>query len=101
MRFDKFTFKAQESVEVAAETARRLSNQEIDTAHLLLGMISVGESIALSMLEKLGVDISSFRRQIEAILEKKPKVEGQRLPRNIYLRTCAAYSTRHSLKQGS
>ena len=39
MRFDKFTFKAQESVEVAAETARRLKNQEIDTAHLLLGML--------------------------------------------------------------
>ena len=76
MRFDKFTFKTQEAVEVAAETARRLKNQEIDTAHLLLGMISVEESIVLSILEKIGVDIASFRRQIEAILEKKPKVEG-------------------------
>ncbi|MBL7131630.1 MAG: ATP-dependent chaperone ClpB [Candidatus Omnitrophica bacterium] len=76
MRFDKFTFKAQEAVEAAAETARRLKNQEIDTAHLLLGMISLEESIALSILEKIGIDIPSFRRQIEAILEKKPKVEG-------------------------
>ena len=76
MKFDKFTFKAQEAVEVAAETARRLKNQEIDTAHLILGMISVDESIALSILEKIGVDISPFRRQTEAILEKKPKVEG-------------------------
>ena len=77
MKFDKFTFKAQEAVEMAAETARRLKNQEIDTAHLLLGMVSVKESIALSILEKIGVDIASFRRQIEAILDKKPKVEGQ------------------------
>lgn len=76
MRFDKFTFKAQEAVEVAAETARRSKNQEIDTAHLLLSMLSLDESIALSILEKIGVDISSFRSQIEAILEKKPKVEG-------------------------
>ena len=45
MRFDKFTFKAQEAVEAAAETARRLKNQEIDIAHLLLGMISLAESI--------------------------------------------------------
>lgn len=76
MRFDKFTFKAQEAVEMAAETARRLKNQEIDTAHLLLGMVSVEESIALSILEKIGVDMVSFRSQIEAILEKKPRVEG-------------------------
>ena len=77
MKFDKFTFKAQEAVEVAAETARRLKNQEIDTAHLFLGMISVEESIALSIVEKIGVEASSFRREIEAILDKKPKVEGQ------------------------
>ena len=77
MRFDRFTFKAQAAVEAAAETARRLKNQEIDTAHLLLGMLSVEESIALSILEKIGVNISSFRSQIEATLEKKPKVEGE------------------------
>ncbi|MCG2712249.1 MAG: AAA family ATPase, partial [Candidatus Omnitrophica bacterium] len=76
MRFDKFTFKAQEAVETAAATARSLKNQEIDTAHLLLGMLSIEESIALSILEKIGVDISSFRRGIEKILEKKTQVQG-------------------------
>ena len=76
MDLNKFTFKAQEAVEAAAGTARRLKNQEIDTAHLLLGMLSVEENVALSVLEKIGVDISSFRRQVEAILEKKPRVEG-------------------------
>ncbi len=76
MRFDKFTFKAQEVVEAATETARRLKNQEIDTAHLLLGMLSVQESIALTILEKTGADIALLKRQVEAILEKKPQVEG-------------------------
>jgi len=76
LRFDKFTFKAQEVVEAATETARRLKNQEIDTAHLLLGMLSVQESIALTILEKTGADIALLKRQVEAILEKKPQVEG-------------------------
>ncbi|MFH1593893.1 MAG: ATP-dependent chaperone ClpB [Candidatus Omnitrophota bacterium] len=76
MKFDKFTFKAQEAVEAAARTARRLKNQEIDISHLLFGMLSVEESIALSIIEKVGVDIPSFRRQIDGILEKIPRVEG-------------------------
>ncbi len=76
MQFDKFTFKAQEAVEYAANTARRLKQQEIDIPHLLLGMLSVDESIAVGILEKLGVDISSFKQQAESILDKKPSVEG-------------------------
>lgn len=76
MEFDKFTFKAQEAVEAAIETARRLKNQEIDTAHLLSGMLSVQDSIASDILNKLGIDISSFKRQIGLILEEKPQVEG-------------------------
>lgn len=77
MRFDKFTFKAQEAIEHAAEEARRLKNQEIDIAHLLLGMLSVDESVVSAILEKLNVDISSFRHQVESVLEKKPRVEGE------------------------
>jgi len=76
LKFDKFTFKAQEAVEAAVEAARRLKNQEIDVPHLVLGMLSVEDNIAVDILKRLGVDVASLRREIEAILEKKPQVEG-------------------------
>ncbi|MBU1043112.1 MAG: ATP-dependent chaperone ClpB [Candidatus Omnitrophica bacterium] len=76
MKLDKFTFQAQEALEAAAHTARRFKNQEIDITHLMLAMLSVDQSIALSILEKLGVDIRLFQRKIEEILAKKPQVEG-------------------------
>ena len=76
MKFDKFTFKAQEAVEIATETARFRKNQEIDTAHLFFGMLSVEESIASSILEKIGIDKLEFQRQIKALIDKKPQIEG-------------------------
>lgn len=76
LKLDKFTYKAQEAVEAAAEAAGRLNNQEIDTAHLLYGMVSVSDSIAAEILGRLGVGIDQFRSEIESILDRKPKVEG-------------------------
>ncbi|MBU1086916.1 MAG: hypothetical protein KKD05_05285 [Candidatus Omnitrophica bacterium] len=62
MESAKFTFKAQEVLELAAQTARGFKNQEIDISHLILAMLSIDQSIAVTILEKIGVDISiSFK----------------------------------------
>lgn len=75
-RFEKLTTKAQEAVEAAVETARRNHNQEVGVEHLFLGMISIDESVACALLEKIGADIKSLKRDLEAIIAEKPNIEG-------------------------
>ena len=75
-RFDKMTVKAQEALEAAVAGARRSHNQEVGVEHLILALISIDGSVAASILEKLGVNIGAFKKDIEAIIAQKPKVEG-------------------------
>ncbi|MBU0479129.1 Clp protease N-terminal domain-containing protein [bacterium] len=49
--FNKMTLKAQEAVHAAVELAKKLSHQEIDVEHLILGMLSVEENIAAEILK--------------------------------------------------
>jgi len=76
INFEKMTLKAQEAVESAVEAARRSRNQEIGVEHLIAGMLSIQESVAVSILEKIGADAGSLIKDVEAIIARKPKVEG-------------------------
>ncbi|MCM8760532.1 MAG: ATP-dependent chaperone ClpB [Candidatus Omnitrophica bacterium] len=76
LNFDKMTLKAQSAVQSALDIGRRYSNQEIGPEHLILGLLAVDGSIAVSILEKMDVDIAAFKRDIEALIAQKPKVEA-------------------------
>ncbi len=86
MRFDRMTFKAQEAMEASIEIARRMSHQEIDVEHLVLGILSVKDNVVGRILEKLGVDLDSFKADIEQILYERPKVEGSSIKEYISAR---------------
>jgi ATP-dependent Clp protease ATP-binding subunit ClpA len=62
-----FTERARRSIVLAQEEAQRLGNNYIGTEHILLGIISEGESLAAKVLETLGVDAAKARRAVEAI----------------------------------
>ncbi|GAB4543304.1 MAG: ATP-dependent chaperone ClpB [Thermodesulfovibrionia bacterium] len=74
MRFDKFTIKSQEAVQKAQQLAETKGNQQVDVEHLLY--ILLEEGIGLEIIKMLGVDVQSLRRDIEAEIERFPKVLG-------------------------
>ena len=76
MNFNKFTIKSQEAVQRAIELVRSKGQQSIEPAHLLLGVISVGESITNFLFQKLGVNQSHLLSQVEAQVDMYPKVSG-------------------------
>jgi ATP-dependent Clp protease ATP-binding subunit ClpB len=76
MRFDKFTVKSQETIQKAHSIASQLNHQEFDPEHLLSAMINMDESIVQSILKKMGVSVSGISRDIQAYIDKKPKVTG-------------------------
>jgi ATP-dependent Clp protease ATP-binding subunit ClpC len=60
----------QRALENAVEEARKMGHHYIGTEHLLLGLVQLGEGVALDVLRKLGVSAEQIRRQTRRILEE-------------------------------
>jgi len=66
--WEPFTERARRSIVLAQEEAQRLGNNYIGTEHILLGIISEGESLAAKVLETFGVNLAKVRQEVEAIV---------------------------------
>ena len=69
-----FTNKAQEAILTAQDVAREKGQQQIDALHLLFALLSQEESVVLTLLQKLGVDIESLKKKTKNALEKIPAI---------------------------
>jgi ATP-dependent Clp protease ATP-binding subunit ClpB len=76
IRFDKFTLKAQEAIQIASEIAQDKQHQQIDVEHLLFALLTQSEGIVISILQKLGINYRQLEYDIENILDNMPKVYG-------------------------
>src|SRR5205823_2331412 len=76
MQFDKLTVKSQEAVQEAQRIAQGFSHQEVDGEHLLLAMIGQAESLVPDLLQKIGVAPAAVRKDLEAELQRRHKVQG-------------------------
>ncbi|MBT3212889.1 MAG: ATP-dependent chaperone ClpB [Planctomycetaceae bacterium] len=79
-RFDKFTIKAQESVQRAVDLAADRGNPQTTPVHLLFALVAEQEGIVRPLLEKIGVERGPLERIIEAELSHLPKVAGGSQP---------------------
>jgi ATP-dependent Clp protease ATP-binding subunit ClpC len=68
--WEPFTERARKAIVLAQEEAQRLGNNYIGTEHLLLGIISEGESVAAKVLENLGISLQKVRSEVEAKVRK-------------------------------
>ncbi|MBN1105697.1 MAG: ATP-dependent chaperone ClpB [Deltaproteobacteria bacterium] len=76
MRFDKFTLKAQEVIQGAQQFADRLGHQQIEPEHLVRVILTQKEGVIPPLLGKIGVNQGQLVRDVEALLEKLPRVSG-------------------------
>ncbi|MGM0507025.1 MAG: Clp protease N-terminal domain-containing protein, partial [Bacteroidota bacterium] len=76
MNFNKFTIKAQESVQAALELAQNRNHQAVEPAHLLMAMLADQENIVHQVLGKLGVRPDALREKLEGQLKNFPVVKG-------------------------
>ena len=51
MKFDQFTFKAQEVIQAAQKTAEEMQHQAVDIEHLLLALVEQSDGILRSTQE--------------------------------------------------
>lgn len=76
INFNKFTIKAQEAMQEAAEIAANYSNQQIEPQHLLAAVIQNDESIAVSLIKKIGPNIDTIRIKVSGLIDKLPKISN-------------------------
>jgi len=76
MTYDNFTIKAQEAIIKGQEAARGLDQQQVDTVHILRGIINIDEELVDFLFKKMDVSIPTLINRLEAQMKKYPKVEG-------------------------
>ncbi len=76
LNFEKLTIKAQEAFQEAQREAENRGHQQIDVEHLFLSLLDQEGGVVGPVLEKVGVDPGSIRRDIDAEMERFPRVSG-------------------------
>ncbi len=76
MRFDQFTFKAQEAIQAAQKAADEMQHQAVDVEHLLLALVEQADGILLPLLQKAGASPKQIATSLRQELGKLPKVYG-------------------------
>ncbi|MHB8113063.1 MAG: Clp protease [Chloroflexi bacterium GWB2_54_36] len=73
MRFDRFTERAQEAAQRAAEIIQRYGHNQIDSEHILLALIEQPQGVITQILEILKVDPATLAERLDYILRTSPK----------------------------
>jgi ATP-dependent Clp protease ATP-binding subunit ClpB len=76
MRLDKFTEKAQQALQAAAEEAQSRQQQAIEPEHLLLALVRQQDGIARPILEGAGVSLMELEPALVSEVERYPRVSG-------------------------
>ncbi len=76
MTFDKFTIKAQETVQAAVNAAQQGRQQAVEPTHLLQGVLLKGRDVANFIFQKLGVNTMQVETLLQQELQHLPRVDG-------------------------
>ena len=60
-----FTPRAQQVLALARKEADRFNHNFVGTEHLLLGLIKLGQGVAVNVLQKMGLDLETVRLEVE------------------------------------
>ncbi len=60
-----FTPRAQQVLALSRKEADRLNHNFLCTEHLLLGLIKLGQGVAVNVLQKMGLDLETVRMEVE------------------------------------
>jgi ATP-dependent Clp protease ATP-binding subunit ClpC len=60
-----FTPRAQQVLALARKEADRLNHNFLGTEHLLLGLIKLGQGVAVNVLQSMGIDLETVRMEVE------------------------------------
>ena len=69
---NSFTPRAQQVIALARKEADRFHHNFVGTEHLLLGLIKLGQGVAVNVLQKMGLDLDTVRAEVEKEVKPGP-----------------------------
>jgi len=76
IKWDKFTVKSQEALQVAQGAAAENGNPEVLPLHLMAALLEDKDGVVRPVLEKVGVGVQQLLATMNAAVSKLPKVQG-------------------------
>jgi len=70
-----FTPRAQQVLALASKEAQRFNHNYVGTEHLLLGLIKLGQGVAVDVLQKMGLDLETVRMEVEKHVGPHPETK--------------------------
>lgn len=70
---NNFTPRAQQVLALARKEADRFHHNYVGTEHILLGLIKLGQGVAVSVLQKMGLDLETVRAAVEKQVGSGPE----------------------------
>jgi ATP-dependent Clp protease ATP-binding subunit ClpC len=70
----RFTEQAQEALAASQELVRQYHHSQWDVEHILLALLQQEKGLVGDILKELGVDVEAVRQQVEAALDRTPRI---------------------------
>jgi ATP-dependent Clp protease ATP-binding subunit ClpC len=78
---NNFTPRAQQVLALARKEADRFNHSYVGTEHLLLGLIKLGQGVAVNVLERMGLELDTVRMEVEKeVGTGPPQKSGGNIP---------------------
>ena len=72
---NNFTPRAQQVLALARKEADRFNHNYVGTEHLLLGLLKLGQGVAINVLGKMGLDLETVRMEVEKQVGSGPETK--------------------------
>ena len=72
---NNFTPRAQQVLALARKEADRFNHNYVGTEHILLGLIKLGQGVAVNVLQKMGLDLETVRMEVEKQVGSGPETK--------------------------
>ena len=77
MDYNKYTIKAQEAINEAANIANGEDHSEIGSEHLLLALLKQEDGLVKPLLERIGIPVNSLIEKTQKLVNENVKVLGE------------------------
>jgi ATP-dependent Clp protease ATP-binding subunit ClpC len=73
--FDKFTNRAKQVIKLAKKEAQRLNHNYLGTEHILLGLLKLGQGVAVNVLRNVNIDFDTVKSEVEKLVGFGPEIQ--------------------------
>ena len=70
-----YTPRAQQVIQLARAEADRFNHSYVGTEHILLGLLALGQGVAVTVLERMGISLESLRMEVEKAVGQGPETK--------------------------